>query len=174
MKTIRTVLITFGMTTLLYGGFALFCVSIDPPFASRSIYQMFRDTGFPILVVGISCLLAVLVISYALYAFRDQPKGKSPSNPAEDKFLEEETVSVEEYENAWTPKLRNKHSGFPYQKPEPEQNEDPAEEEADDTPALDETLFSQQGTSVQTQRCVFCGTSFPVSDSVCPKCGRHA
>lgn len=173
MKTIRTVLITFGMTSLLYGGFALFCVSIDPPFASRSIYQMFRDTGFPILVIGIACFLAVLVISYALYAFRETTKSKGSSLPPEDKFLDEETVSVEEYERNWTPKLRNKHGAGHYQNPEAETENDIAEEDSDDVPVLDDSLFSPPAGSVQTQRCIFCGTSFPVSDPVCPKCGRH-
>ena len=76
MKTIRTVLATFGMTTLLYGAFALFCVSIDPAFTARSIYQLFRDTGFPFLVVGIACLLSVLIISFAIAAFRDDSKAR--------------------------------------------------------------------------------------------------
>ena len=35
MKTVRTVLITFGLTTLLYGAIALLTVAIDPAFAGR-------------------------------------------------------------------------------------------------------------------------------------------
>ena len=173
MKTIRTILITFGLTTLLYGGFALFCVSIDPPFASRSIFQMFRDTGFPVLVIGIACLLAVLLISFAVSAFRDNPKKGAAPAEDEDRFLEEETVSVEEYEQEWTPKLKRKARQSSAVGKEDADSSAPDEDEpVDDTPALDESLFRQ--TSAQTQRCVFCGTSYPSSDPVCPKCGRRA
>ncbi len=170
MKTIRTILITFGLTTLLYGGFALFCVSIDPPFASRSIFQMFRDTGFPVLVIGIACLLAVLLISFAVSAFRDNPK-KGSAAEAEDAFLEEETVSVEEYEQEWTPKLKRKARQAPVSEPDAEESSVPEAE--DDTPALDESLF-RQTAAAPTQRCIFCGTAYPSSDSVCPKCGRRS
>ena len=173
MKTIRTILITFGLTTLLYGGFALFCVSIDPPFASRSIFQMFRDTGFPVLVIGIACLLAVLLISFAVSAFRDNPKKGAAYEEDEDRFLEEETVSVEEYEQEWTPKLKRKPRPVSAEEDRPEEMAADGDEPEDDTPALDESLF-RQATAPQTQRCVFCGTTYPSSDPVCPKCGRRA
>ncbi len=175
MKTIRTILITFGLTTLLYGGFALFCVSIDPPFASRSIFQMFRDTGFPVLVIGIACLLAVLLISFAVTAFRDNPKKGSAAADEEESFLEEETVSVEEYEQKWTPKLKHKARQASVSAQNVEEAPVPDGDDAsdDDTPALDESLF-RQTAAASTQRCVFCGTTYPSSDPVCPKCGRRS
>ena len=174
MKTIRTILITFGLTTLLYGGFALFCVSIDPPFASRSIFQMFRDTGFPVLVIGIACLLAVLLISFAVSAFRDNPKKGAAADDDEDRFLEEETVSVEEYEQEWTPKLKRKSRPAAVAEEDPEESPAGDGESEDDTPALDESLFRQTAAAQSTRRCVFCGTAYSSSEPVCPKCGRRA
>ena len=52
MKTIRTILATFGVTTALYGLFALIAMRVNPAFVGRSIYQLFRDTGCPFLVVA--------------------------------------------------------------------------------------------------------------------------
>ncbi len=178
MKTIRTILATFGMTTLLYGAFALFCVSIDPAFTARSIYQLFRDTGFPFLVVGIACLLSVLIISFAVAAFRDEPKNRRAAAVDEEQFLEEETVPVEEYERQWTPELKKKsRDALSYEQSDDAPDlfaEDDAADEAsdDDAPALDETLFRQP--QQQMRRCVFCGTAYPETDAVCPKCGRRA
>lgn len=170
MKTVRTILVTFGMTTLLYGAFALFCVSIDAAFTNRSIYSMFRNTGFPFLVVGIACLLSVLIISFALSSFRDEVKNRKTTKSEEDLFLEEETVPEEEYEQKWSPELKRKsRDALAFER---EDEPAPAEPQ-DDTPSLDESLFKQPG-AVSARRCVFCGTEYPSSDSVCPKCGRRA
>lgn len=179
MKTIRTVLATLGMTTLLYGAFALFCVSIDPAFTARSIYQLFRDTGFPFLVVGIACLLSVLIISFAIAAFRDDSKARrSTAAVDEEQFLEEETVPVEEYERQWTPELKKKsRDALSYEDSddtpdlfaEDETADEPADEEP---PTLDASLFRQPNQPMR--RCVFCGTAYPETDAVCPKCGRRA
>jgi hypothetical protein len=45
--------------------------------------------------------------------------------------------------------------------------------EEEDAPALDETLFRAPRSS-GTQHCIFCGTAFPISEYVCPKCGKRA
>ncbi len=169
MKTVRTVLITFGLTTLLYGAFALLTVAIDPAFAGRSIYQLFRTTGFPALIIGIACLLSVIVIVFAYAAFRDDTKSRKSASmqQEEEAFLENETVSVEEYEETFSPVIHKKVRP----QPDPEPEEETMEEE--DAPALDETLFRAPRSS-GTQHCIFCGTAFPISEYVCPKCGKRA
>ena len=53
MKTIRTILATFGVTSALYGLFALIMMRMNPAFTGRTIYQLFRETGFVALVIGI-------------------------------------------------------------------------------------------------------------------------
>lgn len=165
MKNLRTALITFGMTTLLYGTFALLTVAIDPAFAGRSIYQLFRDTGFPALVIGIACLLGVLLIAFAYAAFRGDVKPKRAPEPEDDEeaFLENETVPAEEYERPYGP-VRTRRAAAP----EPDLFSD----DEDDEPTVDETLLRRQGAP-KTQHCIFCGTPFPMADSVCPKCGKH-
>lgn len=164
MKNLRTALITFGMTTLLYGAFALLTVAIDPAFAGRSIYQLFRDTGFPALVIGIACLLAVLLIAFAYAAFRGDVKPKRAPEPEDDEeeFLAAETVPAAEYDRPYRP-VRTRRA------PEPELFADDADEE----PMVDETLLRRQGAP-RMQHCIFCGTSFPAADRVCPKCGKQA
>ena len=172
MKTLRTVLATFGMTTLIYGAFALFTVTIDPAFAGRSIYRMFRDTGFPALVIGIACLLSAAVILFAAAAFRDDPKSRRAAAPAEDedRFIEEETVPVETYEEEWTPAVKKKsRAALKLEKDEPA----PDLFADDDEPKLDETMF-RKPKAEKLRHCLFCGTAYPTSQSVCPKCGKRA
>lgn len=173
MKTLRTVLITFGLTTLFYGAFALLIVSIDPAFAARSIYQMFRVTGFPILIVGIACLLLVLVISFAYAAFRDDPKSRRAQSRSEeeDSFLENETVPAEEYEATYSSVVQRKARPRPEAEPEePDDAEDDGEK--DETPPLDESLFRSRRAE-GTQHCIYCGTAFSASETVCPRCGKR-
>ena len=171
MKTLRTVLATFGMTTLVYGAFALFTVTIDPAFAGRSIYRMFRDTGFPALVVGIACLLSAAVIIFATAAFRDDAKARRAAADEDDEqFIEEETVPVDTYEEQWTPAVKKKsRAALKLEKDEPA----PDLFADDDEPKLDETMF-RKPKAEKTRQCLFCGTAFPVSQSVCPKCGKRA
>ena len=105
MKTIRTILATFGVTTLVYGIFAMLSVRLDLTFTGRSIYQMFRSTGFAGLVLGIGCLLSVIILSIALAAFKDEEKLFRD----EDEDDEEDFYSVaEEAEESsvWTEEIK--------------------------------------------------------------------
>lgn len=162
MKTIRTMLATFGMTTLLYGGFALLCVTVDPAFAGRSIYQMFRDTGFPAVVIGIACLLSVIIISFAVAAFRDEPRSRRSAEQDDEEFLENETVAVEDYDaDEWTPAMKKKsRAALAY--------EQDADEDEDDDSAY------ARPRKQKMRHCLFCGAAFPAGSAVCPKCGKRA
>ena len=176
MKTFRTILATLGVTTLAYGIFALLTVRIDPAFAGRSIFQMFRDTGVPALILGIACLLSVTIIAIAVTAFRDEPHGRRTAAEDDDLFLENETVPVDTYEEEWSPELKKKGRAA-LSLEEDEEPETPDLFADDDEPEpearLDETLFAKPKVE-SMRRCVFCGTSFPHSESVCPKCGKRA
>lgn len=157
MKTLRTALITFGLTSIAYGIFAMLTVAIDPAFAGRSIYSLFSDTGFPALAIGFACVLAVILISVTLVALRPK-KAKRPNDEAD--FLENETVPVEEYERQYAPVVRKKA-------PRPQRT--PAEElSADELP--DETSFRPQKNAAL--HCIFCGSKIPEGSDVCPKCGK--
>lgn len=114
MKTIRTILATFGVTSLLYGLFALIAMRLNPAFTGRSIYQLFRDTGFVALVIGIGCVLSFVIMTVAIVSFRDDGAHKKHDLMAEDDFddfLEEETVPEERAEEAdetWSPEIKRK------------------------------------------------------------------
>ena len=127
MKTIRTILATFGVTSLLYGLFALIAMRLNPAFTGRSIYQLFRDTGFVALVIGIGCVLSFVIMTIAIVSFRDEDARKKHENAEEDlfdDFLEEETVPEEradEADESWSPEIKRKQrKALRHAEPEPE------------------------------------------------------
>jgi len=112
MKTIRTILATFGVTSLLYGAFALIAMHNNFAFTGRSIYQLFRDTGFIMLVIGIGCVLSFVIMTIAVVSFRDEGTRKKHDllyDDPEEEFLEEETVpeeNAEEADETWSPRIK--------------------------------------------------------------------
>lgn len=113
MKTIRTILATFGVTSLFYGLFALIAMRLNPAFTGRTIFQLFRDTGFVALVIGIGCVLSFVIMTIAIVSFRDDGgrKKREYSDDEEDEFLEEETVPEEradEADETWSPEIKRK------------------------------------------------------------------
>lgn len=114
MKTIRTILATFGVTSAAYGLFALIAMRLNPAFTGRSIYQLFRDTGFVALVIGIGCVLSFVIMTIAIVSFRDESgkkKHESTEDDLFDDFLEEETVPEEradEADESWSPEIKRK------------------------------------------------------------------
>ena len=127
MKTIRTILATFGVTSLLYGLFALIAMRLNPAFTGRSIYQLFRDTGFVALVIGIGCVLSFVIMTIAIVSFRDEDTRKKHDTADEDlfdDFLEEETVPeerAEEADESWSPEIKRKQrKALRHTEPEPD------------------------------------------------------
>jgi len=114
MKTFRTILATFGVTTLIYGIFALVAMRLNLSFTGRSIYQLFRETGFAALVIGIGCVLSFVIMTVAIVSFRDDGARKKHDffdDEDEDEFLEEETVPeerAEEADESWSPEIKRK------------------------------------------------------------------
>ena len=117
MKTIRTILATFGATTLLYGLFALMMTRLNPAFTGRTIFQLFRETGFVTLVIGIGCVLSAVIMTVAIISFRDEGSRKKQKHVIVDEeddlddFLEEETVPEEraaEADETWSNEIKRK------------------------------------------------------------------
>ena len=113
MKTIRTILATFGVTSLFYGLFALISMRLNPAFTGRTIFQLFRDTGFVALVIGIGCVLSFVIMTIAIVSFSDDGarRKREYADDEEDDFLEEETVPEERAEEAdetWSPEIKRK------------------------------------------------------------------
>ncbi len=130
MKTIRTILATFGVTSLLYGLFALIAMRLNPAFTGRSIFQLFRDTGFVALVIGIGCVLSFVIMTIAIASFRDENTRKKREyldDDVDDEFLEEETVPEEradEADESWSPEIKRKQRRALKQTEEPEEAPD--------------------------------------------------
>ena len=144
MKTIRTILATFGVTTLLYGLFALIAMRLDLSFTGRSIYQMFRSTGFAALVLGVGCILSFVIMTIALVSFREDGKNRKRDlfeDEDDEDFIEEETVPAEranEADEAWSPEIKRKQRKALFATDEQEEPETPDlfEEEDEDAPII--------------------------------------
>ena len=145
MKTIRTILATFGVTTLLYGLIALLSMRLDLAFTGRSIYQLFRSTGFAALVLGIGCILSFVIMTIAIVAFRDdggRKKREAFDEDDDEAFLEEETVPAERAEEAdesWSPEIKRKQrkalfAGNDEETPDLFADDDDADYEEDEQP----------------------------------------
>lgn len=139
MKTIRTILATFGATTLLYGVFALVMLGVKPVFAGRTIYQLFRETGFVTLVIGIGCVLSAVIMTVAIISFRDEGSRKKHEVLDEDEelddFLEEETVPesrAAEADETWSSAMKFKQRRALKQTTESEEDPDDYDEYEDD------------------------------------------
>ena len=146
MKTIRTILATFGVTSLLYGAFALIAMHNNWAFTGRSIYQLFRDTGFIMLVIGIGCVLSFVIMTVAIVSFRDEGTRKKRDtfyDDPEEEFLEEETVPeerAEEADESWSPEIKRKQRRalrHTDEEPTPDLfgDDDPEDEPIRETPA---------------------------------------
>lgn len=161
MKTIRTILATFGVTTLLYGLIALIAMRLDLTFTGRSIYQLFRDTGFAALVLGIGCILSFIIMTIALVAFRDDGSRKKRDifeEDDEEEFLEEETVPEERAEEAdetWSPEIKRKQRKALLAVEEPEEETpnlfDDSDEEKREEPVIPVRQEEPEATEEQPE-----------------------
>lgn len=200
MKTIRTILATFGFTSLFYGLIALVSMRLDLAFTGRSIYQLFRSTGFAALVLGIGCILSFIIMTIALVAFRDDG-GRKKRDIFEDEddeaFIDEETVPAERAEEAdesWSPEIKRKQrnalfAGDGEEEPTPDLF---ADDEAEEQPAPVIDIRPQtepeaaepevepeepaQETELEapgTKRCIYCGALIDEDSAFCNFCGNR-
>lgn len=138
MKTIRTILATFGVTTLIYGLFALIATRLDLTFTGRSIYQLFRETGFAAMVLGIGCILSFVIMTVAIVAFKDDGTRKKRDvfeDDGDEAFLEEETVPEEradEADETWSPEIKRKQRKALLVSDDPEDTPNLFDDDADD------------------------------------------
>lgn len=185
MKTIRTILATFGVTTLVYGILAMLTVRFDFTFAGRTIYQMFRDTGFAGLVLGIGCVLAVIILSIALAAFRDDDRNRQADE--DDEFFYDVDAAdgpADEgnaQESVWNDAIKQKQrAALQVQDTEPEdedEEEDIVDLFSDDEDAEDEEpAFTEENvdTAPKAQRCLYCGAELKEGSRFCSACGKRA
>ena len=202
MKTIRTILATFGVTSALYGVFALISMRLNPAFTGRSIYQLFRDTGFVALVIGIGCVLSFVIMTVAIVSFRDDGARKKHDfldDETDEEFLEEETVPEEraaEADESWSPEIKRKQRRALRQtddEPTPdlfddddgepitvrsivdetETADEPAEETAFAPKPQTEEAAEGEPEAVPTKRCIYCGKTIDADSAFCIWCGKR-
>ena len=181
MKTIRTILATFGVTTLLYGLLAVITVRANFAFSGRSIYQLFQTTGFAALVLGVGCLLSFAIMTVALVAFRDEDKKhrNSLEDLDDDAFLESETVPYEDdgeepdeapeaEAEPWREKLKTIQKQALHDEEEAVPDLFGDDEETDEASAR-----TSEADAAQTPRCAHCGAELDATSAFCPQCGKH-
>ena len=197
MKTIRTILATFGFSSLFYGLIALVSMRLDLAFTGRSIYQLFRSTGFAALVLGIGCILSFIIMTIALVAFRDDG-GRKKRDIFEDEddeaFIDEETVPAERAEEAdetWSPEIKRKQRRALFatdEQEEPEPDEDPEEafmrpeplfrpEEPEEPEEAEEPKEPEEPEERRPEpgmkRCIYCGGLIDDDSAFCIHCGKR-
>ncbi|MBR0507010.1 MAG: hypothetical protein IJJ86_00215 [Clostridia bacterium] len=202
MKTFRTILATFGVTTLIYGIIALIAMRLNLSFTGRSIYQLFRETGFAALVIGIGCILSFVIMTIAIVSFRDDGARKKHDffdEEDEDDFLEEETVPEEraaEADETWSPEIKRKQRRALFaaddadEEPE-EPDEDPeeaafarpeplfADEEPEEEPEPEEPETPEPEEREESapepgmKRCIYCGGLIDDDSAFCIHCGKR-
>ena len=200
MKTIRTILATFGVTTLLYGLFALLAMRLNFTFTGRSIYQLFRETGFAAMVLGIGCILSFIIMTVAIVAFRDDGSRKKRDfleDDGDEAFLEEETVPAEqaaEADETWSPEMkRTQRKALKATDEEPEapmetvqlfgeEDEEPvpetiplrraplAEEPKPEQPEAQPVI---DALPAGKKRCSCCGAVIDADSAFCTRCGKR-
>ena len=201
MKTIRTILATFGVTTLLYGLFAVVATRLDLTFTGRSIYQLFRQTGFAALVLGVGCVLSFVIMTIAIVAFRDdgsRRKRELLEDDSDEAFLEEETVPEEradEADETWSPEMKRKQRKALFVADEPEDtpnlfddSDDEAAEpatislrgepEPEQTPEAEPEGQTEEPEIADElpawkKRCVHCGAVIDADSAFCNCCGKR-
>ena len=198
MKTIRTILATFGVTTLLYGLFALIAMRLDLTFTGRSIYQLFRSTGFAALVLGVGCILSFVIMTIALVSFREDGKSRKRDffeDEDDEEFIDEETVPAaraDEADEAWSPEIKRKQRKALFatdEQAEPEIpdlfEEDDADEEpeiipirAAETPKPEEPEAPEEEPEAPLdtagmKQCVHCGEWIDADSAFCIRCGKR-
>lgn len=71
MKTLRTVLFTLAVVVLFYGLFAIISLKTQAPIIERTMFQLFNGSGVIALIMGIAFLLIAIILTIALFAFKD-------------------------------------------------------------------------------------------------------
>jgi len=203
MKTIRTILATFGVTTLLYGLFALIAMRLDLTFTGRSIYQLFRSTGFAALVLGVGCILSFVIMTIALVSFREDGKNRKREffeDEDDEDFIEEETVPAEradEADEAWSPEIKRKQRKALFatdEQTEPEipdlfgedvedespiipirepQPEPAPEPEAAEEPETEPEPEAEEEDLTDKKKCIHCGEWIDADSAFCNRCGKR-
>ncbi len=74
MKTIRTILGTLAVIVLGYGLLAVISFRGNSAFLQRTLYQIFAQSYFVALVLGVAFLLIAIILTVALMSFRDDER----------------------------------------------------------------------------------------------------
>ncbi|MDO4565267.1 MAG: zinc ribbon domain-containing protein [Clostridia bacterium] len=202
MKTIRTVLFTLAGVLLAYGLFALISLSTEAALVERTLYQMFTRTNFVALVMGAAFLLIAIILTIALFAFKEDV-GDSEEDEEDDEADEDE-FDPAELDLVAPVALRSERPIRPsrpaaipddeemlptlfsddsedeavepeelYRRPEPVKREErPQPEIKPETPQPEAEREPEPETMAQ-RFCIFCGAKIAEESLFCPFCGKR-
>lgn len=202
MKTIRTILGTLAVIVLGYGLVAVITFRGNSAFLQRTLYQVFAQSYFVTLVLGIAFLLIAIILTVALMSLRDDEREELQEKEEEAFELSDELDDEDDEEE--NPSARAKLGEF--RRPSRPQREIPAEDAPsvpgeDDVPAFlkssvnsrprvkekpaadvpsVESIFDdlEEEPAVQPKQksarhCVFCNAVIKDESKFCPSCGKH-
>lgn len=94
MKTIRTILATLAGVLLIYGLVALTAVNAEAAFVQRSLYQIFTQSYFVTLVLGVAFLLVAILLTIAVVSFKDKRRDYDDDDLLDDDEDDEDDLSM--------------------------------------------------------------------------------
>lgn len=195
MKTIRTILGTLAVIVLGYGLLAVISFRANSAFLQRSLYQIFAQSYFVALVLGVAFLLIAIILTVALMSFRDDER--------EEREEQEQISVLDDDDDEETVRPASGGQGA-FRRParlqtadedEPEQPEDDADA---DVPAflkkgatrprvkektapnvesifddLDDDATAAQAPRKEVKHCTFCNAVIDDDSKTCPSCGKR-
>ena len=203
MKTIRTILGTLAVIVLGYGLLAVISFRSNSAFLQRTLYQIFSQSYFVALVLGVAFLLIAIILTVALMSFRDEEREEREEEEEDEPNFSVEMTDADEPEPLSRTELGSfRRPSRPQSQreksPEPLPDETLEEEDVpqflrnslntrprmkerpeQDTPSV-EAIFGdpddEQAPPVKKKegkRCVFCNATIEDGSKICPSCGKR-
>ncbi|MCL2695357.1 MAG: hypothetical protein FWE69_03415 [Clostridiales bacterium] len=88
MKNIRTMLATLAGVFLAYGLFALVAFRSGAALNERTLYQVFAQSYFVILVMGVAMVLVAILLTIAMVSFKDDKDEDEEEEDDDDLFAQ--------------------------------------------------------------------------------------
>ena len=189
MKTIRTILATLSVVLLAWGITALIAVRSDAAFAQRTLYQVFSQTNYVVLVIGVALLAIAVILSFAAASFDAEDKNSlmnaDDTIDADTEAEEKEVESEPEDEDEVTGRYQRPSRRHPQKSEEPTAEADSKiklfDDEQDDAQTdeePEEEMIPSAPVKVnkddETARfCIYCGGTVTGDAEFCPKCGKR-
>ena len=116
MKTIRTILGTLAAVLLGYGLLAVITFRSGAAFLQRTLYQVFSQSYFVTLVLGVAFLLIAVILTVALMSFKDDERAEKDEEDDAD-YADRSLRDDEDIESESTQETDDKPVGETFRRP---------------------------------------------------------